>query len=180
MKKIVILGILMSVIACNQKNNSENTNNEKEKILNSSLQKMYYGDSHDKYPLNDTLIFSKEIVALNRQCDSVSKVDAQRIANSKHQTDKPFLREGSRVSSLYEGVTDFKINEMKTVNEKIEVTVNLSNKHYPTQKTWNEKIIFIDQNGLKIDNIYFDKDIINYQIDPNLKKSLTNFIKQID
>jgi hypothetical protein len=54
----------------------------------------------------------------------------------------------------------------------------LSNKHYPTQKEWNEKIIFINQNGLKIENIYFNKDIINYQIDPNLKKSLINFIEQ--
>jgi len=179
MKKIGILGILMSVIACNQKNNTENANNEKEQIINVSLKKMYYGDSHDMYPLNDTLFFSKEIVELNSQCDSVSKVDAERIANSNSPTDKPILREGSRVSSLYEGVTDFKINEIKTINEKTEVTVTLSNKHYPTQKQWNEKIIFIDQNGLKIDNIYFDKDILN-TTEPNLKKSLINFIKQMD
>jgi hypothetical protein len=56
----------------------------------------------------------------------------------------------------------------------------LSNKNYPTQKQWDEKIIFIDQNGLKIENIYFNKDIINYQIDPNLKNALTNFIKLIN
>jgi signal recognition particle subunit SEC65 len=180
MNKILILGLLISVLACNQKNKTENPINENEEKINSSLKKMYYEDSHNEYMLNDTSIFSKEIVELNRQCDSITNVDVERIAKSDHPTDKPVLREGSRISSFYEGVTDFKINEIKTINEKTEVTVTLSNKNYPTQKQWNEKIVFIDQNGLKIENIYFSKDIINYQIDPNLKKSLINFITQFD
>ncbi len=179
MKKILILGLLMGVIACNQKNNTENANNENKEKIKSSLKKMYYEDSYNKYPLDDTIIFSKEIVELNRKCDSVSEADAERIAKSNHPTDKPVLREGSRVSSLYEGVTDFKINEIKTIDKKTEVTVTLSNKHYPTQKAWNEKIIFIDENGLKIENIYFNKDMLSYT-EPNLKKSLINFIKQTD
>lgn len=180
MNKIVILGALISVLACNQKNKTENLNNENKEKINSSLKKMYFEDSRNEYLLNDTIIFSKNIVELNRQCDSVTNADVERIAKSNQPTDKPVLREGSRISSLYEGVTDFKINEIKTINEKTEVTVTLSNKHYPTQKQWDEKIIFIDENGLKIENIYFNKDLINYQIDPNLKKSLTNFIKQVD
>jgi signal recognition particle subunit SEC65 len=180
MNKIVILGALISVLACNQKNKTENLNNENKEKINSSLKKMYFEDSRNEYLLNDTIIFSKKIVELNRQCDSVTNADVERIAKSNQPTDKPVLREGSRISSLYEGVTDFKINEIKTINEKTEVTVTLSNKHYPTQKQWDEKIIFIDENGLKIENIYFNKDLINYQIDPNLKKSLTNFIKQVD
>lgn len=180
MNKIVILGVLMSLMACNQKNNTENAINANEEKINSSLKKMYYEDSRNEYLLNDTIIFSKEIVELNRQCDSVTNAYVERITKSDHPTDKPVLREGSRISSFYEGVTDFKIKEIKTINEKTEVTVTLSNKHYPTQKQWDEKIIFIDQNGLKIENIYFDKDIINYQIDPNLKKSLINFIEQFD
>ena len=176
MNKIIILGVLMSIMACNQK--TENANNANKEKINSSLKKMYYEDSHNKYPLNDTIIFSKEIVELNRQCDSITNVDVERIAKSNHPTDKPVLREGSRISSLYEGVTDFKINEIKNINEKTEVTVTLSNKHYPTQKQWNEKIIFIHQNGLKIENIYFNKDVLN-STEPNLKKSLINFIKQL-
>jgi signal recognition particle subunit SEC65 len=170
MNKIVILGIIMSAIACNQKN---------EETINSSLEKMYYQDSHDAYPLNDTMIFSKEIVELNRQCDAITNEDIERISKSNHPTDKPVLREGSRISSLYEGVTDFKINDIKTINEKTEVTVTLSNKHYPSQKNWDEKIIFIDQNGLKIENIYFNETVLN-TTEPNLKKSLINFIKQVE
>jgi signal recognition particle subunit SEC65 len=88
----------------------------------------------------------EEIVELNRQCDSVTNADVERIAKSNSPTDKPLLREGSRISSFHEGVTDFKIKEIKTINEKTEVTVTLSNKHYPTQKQWDEKIIFIEQN----------------------------------
>ena len=179
MKKILILGVLMGVIACNQKNKTENSNNENKEKIKSSLKKLYYEDSYNKYPLDDTIIFSKEIVELNRKCDSVTEADAERIAKSNHPTDKPVLREGSRVSSLYEGVTDFKIDEIKTIDKKTVVTVTLSNKHYPTQKAWNEKIIFIDENGLKIENIYFNKDMLSYT-EPNLKKSLINFIKQTD
>lgn len=185
MKKIIILGIFISIIACNKESTSENQNREtvntdKEKI-NNSLKKMYNGDIdiNAQYPLGDTLIFSKGIVALNSQCDSVTDADAERIAKSDSPGDKPLLREGSRVSSLYEGVTDFKIAEIKTVGEKIEVTVTLSNKNYPEQKAWNEKIIFINQNGLKIDNIYFDKDISNPDY-LDLREVLIGFIKQID
>lgn len=177
MKKIIILVVLISLVACNQKNKTEN-NIIKEEII-SSLKKMYAQDSHHEYPLNDTIIFSKEIVELNRKCDSITSADVERIAKSNNPTDKPLLREGSRISSLYEGVTDFKINQIKTVNKKTEVTVTLSNKHYPSEKQWNEKIIFIDQNGLKIDNIYFNKDLLSTS-EPNLKKSFVNFIKQIN
>jgi len=179
MKRIVILGVLMSLIACNQKNRTENANNVNEEKINSLLEKMYNEDRNNEYVLNDTIIFSKEIVELNRLCDSITNADVQRIAKSDHPTDKPLLREGSRVSSLYEGVTDFKINEIKSINDKIVVTVSLSNKNYPTQKQWEEKIIFIEQNGLKIENIYFNKDILN-TTEPNLKISLVNFIKKID
>lgn len=180
MNKIVILAVLMGVMACNQKNKTENANNVNKDKLKSSLKKMYYEDIYGKYPLNDTLIFSKEIVVLNRQCDSVSEADAERIAKSNHPTDKgDFVREGSRVSSLYEGVTDFKINEIKTIDKKTEVTVTLSNKHYPTQKEWNEKIIFIDDNGLKIENIYFNKNLLS-TTKPSLKQSLIYHIKQFE
>jgi hypothetical protein len=180
MNKIVILGVLISFLACNQKNKTENAINANEEKISVSLKKMYDEDGRNENLLNDTLIFSKEIVELNRQCDSVTNADVERIAKSNSPTDKPLLREGSRISSFHEGVTDFKIKEIKTINEKTEVTVILSNKNYPTQKQWDEKIIFIDQNGLKIENIYFNKDIINYQIDPNLKNALTNFIKLIN
>lgn len=179
MNKIVILSLLMSIMACNQKNKTQNASIENKEKINSSLKKMYYEDNQSKFPLNDTIIFSKEIVELNRQCDSVTNVDVERIAKSNHPTDKPFLREGSRISSLYEGVTDFKINEIKTLNEKTEVAVTLSNKHHPGQKQWDEKIIFIDQNGLKIENIYFSKDVYN-STEPNLKQSLINFIKEFE
>ena len=167
----------MCVIACNQKNKTENTNILNKEKINSLLKIMYNADS--EFSLNDTIIFSKEIVELNRLCDSITNADVQRIAKSNNPTDKPLLREGSRVSSLYEGVTDFKINEIKSINEKTEVSVTLSNKNYPTQKPWDEKIIFIDQNGFKIENIYFDKDILKTN-EPTLKKTLENFIKQVD
>jgi hypothetical protein len=170
MKKILILGVFISIMACNQRNKTENANNEMKKIINSSLKKMYQEAVHD---MNDTLIFSKEVVKLNRRCDSLTNADAERIAKSNMPTDKPYLREGSRVSSFAEGVTDFKINEIKTINNKTEVTVTLSNKYYPTQKQWNEKIIFIDENSMKIENIYFNEDM-----ESNLKKSLINFVKQ--
>ena len=167
----------MCVIACNQKNKTENTNSINKEKINSLLKIMYNADS--EFSLNDTIIFSKEIFELNRLCDSITNADVQRIAKSNNPTDKPLLREGSRVSSLYEGVTDFKINEIKSINEKTEVSVTLSNKNYPTQKPWDEKIIFIDQNGFKIENIYFDKDILKTN-EPTLKKTLENFIKQVD
>lgn len=167
----------MCVIACNQKNKIENTKSINKEKIKSLLKIMYNADS--EFSLNDTILFSKEIVELNRRCDSITNADVQRIAKSNHPTDKPLLREGSRVSSLYEGVTDFKINEIKSINEKTEVSVTLSNKNYPTQKPWDEKIIFIDQNGFKIENIYFDKDILKTN-EPALKKTLENFIKKFD
>ena len=185
MKKIIVLGIFISMMACNKKNVSENQNlenNAKSKeTITASLRKMYDAEFHNQYPLEDTLIFSKEIVKLNSQCDSVTKADTERIAKSNYPLDKPFLREGSRVSALQEGVTDFKITEIKTISDRTEVNVTLSNKNYPELKPWNERVVFINQNGLKIDNIYFKLDkeasASNYS---TLKKTLVSFIKQAD
>ncbi|MDI9858063.1 hypothetical protein [Flectobacillus roseus] len=179
MKRTLVLGVLVGFIACNQKNSNEKANTIDNKKINSLLEKMYSEDGHNDVLLNDTMIFSKDIVVLNMRCDSITQADIRRIARSNHPTDKPLSREGSRVSSLHEGVTDFKINNIKSVNDKTEVTVTLSNKNYPTQKQWIEKIIFTDQNGLKIENIYFNQNML-HTTEPNLKKSLINFIKQID
>ncbi len=88
MNKIVILGIIMSAIACNRKN---------EETINSSLEKMYYQDSHDAYPLNDTMIFSKEIVELNRQCDAITNEDIERISKSLRQKPQQFIDQYLRI-----------------------------------------------------------------------------------
>ena len=60
MKRIVILGLVMCVIACNQKNKTENTNSINKEKINSLLKIMYNADS--EFSLNDTIIFSKEIL----------------------------------------------------------------------------------------------------------------------
>jgi rhodanese-related sulfurtransferase len=68
----------------------------------------------------------------------LSKEDSVQIIDTR--TDVEFLQ-GYIPGSIHIG-----LDEIKTVNAKTEVTVTLSNKHYPTQKEWNEKIIFINQN----------------------------------
>jgi hypothetical protein len=47
MNKIVILGVLMSVMACNPKNKTENENKENKEKINSSLKKMYYEENQN-------------------------------------------------------------------------------------------------------------------------------------
>ena len=91
MNKILILGVLISFLACNQKNKTENAINANEEKISVSLKKMYDEDGRNENLLNDTLIFSKEIVELNRQCDSVTNADVERIAKSNSPTDKPLL-----------------------------------------------------------------------------------------
>lgn len=178
MKKLVTIGFLISLIACNQNKSSEKTDSEKEntkEVINAMLSKMYVGDRESKYPLEDTLLFSKEIVALNTKCDSITTLDTKRIANSNSPSDKPLLREGSIISSLYEGVTDYKINKINDKGKQIEVEVTLSNKFYKDQKPWNERIILITEGRLKIDDIYFDQNLAN---ESSLKNKLRTFSQQ--
>lgn len=179
MKIIAISVVLMSLVACNQKTKHGHASSLNEEKIDGLLGKMYYEDRHNDFVMHDTAIFSYEIIELNRRCDSVTLADIQRIEKSNHPNEKPLLREGSRVSSFYEGVTDYVIEEIKSVDEKIEITVALSNKNYPAQNHWNEKIIMIEQNGLKIENIYFNKDISN-RTEPSLKEYLEGFIHQMD
>jgi len=178
MRKLALIGFFVSIIACNQSKSTENSKSEKDnsqEIINTMLNKMYVGDLESKYPLKDTLLFSKEIVELNKKCDSLTILDSERIANSKNPSDKPIQREGSNISSFYEGVTDFKIKEIKENGENIEVLVTLSNKFYKDQKPWNEKIMFITEGGLKIDNIFFDEKV---NIESSLKNNLKRFSQE--
>jgi hypothetical protein len=178
MKKLLTIGFLISLIACNQNKSAEKTNSEKENAkatINAMLSKMYVGDRESKSPLEDTLLFSKEIVALNTKCDSITQLDTKRIAHSNSPSDKPLLREGSAISSLYEGVTDYKINKINDNGKNIEVLVTLSNKFYKDQKPWKERIVFSTEGGLKIDDIYFDQNLANAS---SLKNYLKSFSQQ--
>ena len=172
---ILTLGI---VISCKETNTKAFTNDQNLKI-ETLLQKMYSLDLKGDALLKDSLLFSKEVIALNNKCDSLIKASNEKILNSDQPDSKPIVMEGSKISSLYEGVTDFKILKITNNASKTEVDVLLSNRNYPQQKPWKEKIIFTNNNDFKIDNIFFNKKIYHSDsVDPNLKETLTLFYKQ--
>jgi hypothetical protein len=185
MRKTTLLIALVILVACNEKTPTltekqavELTKNDG--VINKLLRKMYENDVKKDDPLSDASIFSKEIVALNEKCNAVTQKDIDRIAKSNYPTDKPLIREGSSATSLYEGATDFVIEKM-IVNEKtMEIFVALSNKsdENHTMK-WKDKLLLIDENGWKVDNIYFDKKLSQPDSkNPNLKENLISFSKQ--
>jgi hypothetical protein len=179
MQKMLFIGILICFVSC--VNEKAGGKLELRKLPSKDgveviLFNMYAGDREHRNPLANTLLFSKEMVELNRICDSLIKVDIQRIRNSDTPNEKPVLREGSSISSFYEGVTDFEINEIVIKGDDVHVVVTLSNRFYQDQLPWEERIVLIEEDGLKIDDIFFDINLTGDE--PSLKERVRKFLGQ--
>jgi hypothetical protein len=182
MQTAICISILVFIFSCKETLYNKDPTNEiktHEESITSILTRMYEHDRTKNDLLNDRSLFSEEIVELNEKCNRVTKNDIDRISKSPYPTDKPRLREGSSVTSLYEGATEFEIKQIMVNDKQTEVTVVVSNKNDNEVFQWEDKVILINEDGLKIDNVYFDKNVYSSSSkEPNLKEYLTNFSNQ--
>jgi len=102
----------------------------------------------------DPALFSKEIVNKIENAQTFTKNDLARIKKSENPSDKPFMIEGSLITSLYEGYSKYAIKNIEIKDKIAEVTVEFQFDSTPNQ-IWTDQIILIKENTWKIDNIRY-------------------------
>lgn len=119
----------------------------------------------DSIPKN---LISKDLMKIFDSYKKIAKEDADRIAKSASPTDKPILFEGSLFTSLYEGYTTYKIQDISILGNQAKVTINFENASFQPIIKWSETAILINENGWKIDNVLFNE---RNSVSKNLKDS---------
>ena len=87
---------------------------------------------------------------------NITELDVKRVHNSDFPTDKPFQFEGSVFTSLSDGYSKYTITTISINNNKAYVTIDFEYNSIPKVK-WTDKVVLINNNGWKIDNILFSK-----------------------
>jgi uncharacterized lipoprotein len=161
--KILLLIALMLLVSCNsQKDQNEITNTVKALYEKSNA----YGNL-----TFDTKVYSESLNKLLLRTREVEILDKESVLKSKYPTDKPLLIEGDIFTSLYEGHTSYKIKNIAVEKDKATVIVTFYNKDSNTN--WEDTLVFIKENGWKMDNVHYAKK-------SSLTETLTAFIKSYE
>lgn len=167
MKKIILL--VTTLILCYSLINTGCTNNNKNEI-EQAVKKIFYNNS----PYYDSTLTTNEFsIALFQLVDSSKKItemDAERIEKSEYPGDKPICIEGEIFTSVYEGHSGYKIQEIKKENNCMRVTLNFADTLY--KLNWCDTLIFVNENGWKLDNVLY----CSTNASSNLKENLTEMI----
>ncbi len=78
----------------------------------------------------DTSLLSETLSQLVQQALETETLDRERVSRSDHPTDKPLLLEGEIFAGLYEGYTEFEVQETSVSGNMAWMTVRFSNEHY--------------------------------------------------
>lgn len=164
MKKItfLLLGILLSALmGCGD------TDSKKE--IEEKIHELY-ADPQDIYGKEPNQhIFSKDLVGRIKFQQDKTQKDKERIKNSPFPTDKPAILEGSVFTSLPDGFSKYLVKNISISDNTAEALVEFE---YPSEpkETWTDKIMLVQENGWKIDNILFSE---KFKGDKDLKQRLS-------
>lgn len=148
MKKIIsILVVLVTIVSCQNKSSN--------KEIEKNIEMLFSKQENFTEIANKKDVFSEKISSKFKDLMQLIKEDEERLKNSTTPTDKPTSVDGSVLTSLIDGFHKYKIKNIE-VKDKIAVAT-VEFEYESTPKTiWTDKIIFIEENGWKIDNIEFD------------------------
>lgn len=116
----------------------------------------------------DTTLLSKQLSGLIVIAKEVEALDLQRVRNSEYPIDKPLLIEGEIFTSIYEGYTSLKVDEVEEENNSAKAIVNFTNEGY--KLNWIDTLLLTNENGWKLDDVKYNKD------GGSLQKTLTEFV----
>ncbi|WP_326983714.1 hypothetical protein VUJ46_03995 [Chryseobacterium sp. MYb264] len=181
MKKLFFfLSIFLLFTSCLKSEKKPKASNNAE--ITKKIEQLYssYGKSSDVLydkPFDGNL-FSPTLKQKLEEALNASKADIEKVKKSAHPDEKPMVIEGSLFTSLYEGYTSYKIQNIMEQNHPKEsmatVKVQLENSSVSPKEVWTDTIHLINNsnNGWRIDNINFDTKANS----KDLKTDLDQFI----
>jgi hypothetical protein len=163
--KFILLSVLLALLtACN----SNQSKKDIESKINSLYSKHEYQSIYTISSLEYSL-FSDSLAGKIKNLRKLTNEDAERIENSNQPTAKPIMLGGNAFCSLSDGFQKYTIKEIKIKDKTAEVAVELEYSLSDPKTIWMDKVILINENGWKINEIEFDIKIIS---DKNLTSRL--------
>ncbi|WP_422091286.1 hypothetical protein [Tenacibaculum ovolyticum] len=160
------------ITSCSTITTNTNENDEYEKVRNliNEVYKTPYPYRNSKLKSE---VFSESLLSLILEARVVEKKSSERIPKSERKNIKPiFLIESEVFASLYEGYVSYSINKITIDNNKYLIEMKFINDLFPIKEVWIDKLIVIKENGLKLDNVIYNKEKTGVK---NLKSFLASF-----
>ena len=142
-------------------------NNNVEKEITNTINAVYKKPNVYDQLGADTTLLSKQLSHLVARAKEVEELDLQRVRNSEYPTDKPLLIEGEIFTSIYEGYSSLKVDEVEVKNKSARAIVSFTNEGY--KLNWCDTLLLINENGWKLYDVLYNKD------GGSLQKTLTEF-----
>ena len=165
MKYIFVPTFLLLVFLSSCKNNNA------EKEITDTINAVYKKPNVYAQLGADTLLLSKQLSHLVARAKEVEDLDIKRVRNSEYPTDKPLLIEGEIFTSIYEGYTAIKVDEVEVEDNSARAIVNFTNDGYKLK--WSDTLLLISENGWKLDDVKYNKD--NGSLQKTLKEFNSNY-----
>ncbi len=116
----------------------------------------FFNNYNGNYRLADTTYLSYKLNHAISKAIAEEKKSVLEVKASRYPSDKPKILEGEVFSGLYEGFTAFSVKEVTMLNDTMASSEILFANHYYNEK-WTDSIVLINENGWKIDNVYFNR-----------------------
>lgn len=148
-----------------------NCSNPQKKEITTTLNTFF--KSKNDFRTIDKALMTKDLASLIQKALEREALEVEKIKNSKFPTDKPLCIEGDVFSSLYEGQDSLKILEIKINGTKATALLEFTNTQY--KETWKDEVILLNENGWKIDNVFFKGNEPTSNSTKELLLNLINF-----
>jgi len=174
-KQLVYLLILCNLIfSCNTINTKKNLK-EDNQVIN-LINEVY----NTPYPYRNTKlkneVFTDSLLTLILEARLVEKKSSERIPENQRRNIKPgFLIESEIFASLYEGYTSYSITNILHDNNKYLIDIKFKYEALDIKEEWTDKLIIINENGLKLANVVYNKDKTGVK---DLKTFLSSFSEE--
>ena len=148
--RFLFLGFAFFLFSCNH--------HKKDAIEIKQLVNSIYSEQKNLYEMNiDSSEFSRDLESKMNETIHRTMLDEMRIKNSESPTDKPYMIEGSVLSSLYDGYSKYEIKEIRIFNHSAKVVVEFENKSSTPILNWKDTLVLINEGGWKLDNVIYNK-----------------------
>jgi hypothetical protein len=162
MNKLLVIPILISVCFSSCKNSVE------VKKITNTINAVYRKPNLYDQLGADTALLTRQLSSLIAKAKEVEALDLQRVRNSEYPTDKPLLIEGEIFTSIYEGYTSLKVEEVEVDDNSARAVVVFNNKDY--NLNWSDTLLLTNENGWKLDDVIYNKN------GGSLQKTLRDFV----
>jgi hypothetical protein len=152
---LIFFLLLLNNIGFVSENNLNDFFIEEKELVRNTISE-FYNNYNGNFRKADTAYLSHNLKMAINKAIATETASALEVKASSYPSDKPKILEGEIFTGLYEGFTAFSVKEIIMLNDTLASSeIQFANNYY--NEKWTDSIVLINENGWKIDNVYFTK-----------------------